>query len=51
MPFRRNPDFVQRGSSLDQLHRKPSIPVARVALAGLGGVGYDKEDTTPDSTY
>lgn len=40
VPFRRDPDFVERGTLFDQLYEKLSEPAARVALAGLGGVGY-----------
>jgi hypothetical protein len=39
MPFRRNPDFVDRGSILSQIHERCSVPAARIALVGLGGVG------------
>ena len=35
-------DFVGRGSILDELHKKlaPSDSHSRLALFGLGGVGY-----------
>jgi len=39
IPFRRDPDFVDRGVIFDQLHRKCALPAARTALVGLGGVG------------
>ena len=39
IPFRRDPDFVDRGAILEQLHRKCSLPASRTALVGLGGVG------------
>lgn len=39
IPFRRDPDFVDRGTLLDQIHEKGSAPGARIALTGLGGVG------------
>jgi hypothetical protein len=39
VPFRRDPDFVDRPPLLDQLHQKCSAPAARIALVGLGGVG------------
>lgn len=39
VPFRRDPDFVDRGTLLDQIHEKTFRPGARVALMGLGGVG------------
>ncbi|RFU81174.1 kinesin light chain 3 [Trichoderma arundinaceum] len=39
IPFRRDPDFVQRGDILDQIDRCCSEPAGRVALLGLGGVG------------
>ena len=41
VPFRRDPDFIERGDLLEQIRKKLSLPAARVALAGLGGVGYD----------
>ena len=37
--FRRDPDFVDRGAILDQLHQKCTLPASRTALVGLGGVG------------
>ena len=40
IPFCRDPDFVNRGDTLDQVHQRCSEPAARVALVGLGGVGY-----------
>ena len=40
VPFRRDPDFVERGDLLDQIRVKISQPAARVALVGLGGIGY-----------
>ena len=39
VPFRRDPDFVDRGTLLSQIHEKCSAPASRVALIGLGGVG------------
>lgn len=39
VPFRPDPDFVQREELLDQIHEKCSAPAARIALVGLGGVG------------
>ena len=39
IPFRRDPDFVDRGVILDQLHQKCALPASRTALVGLGGVG------------
>ncbi|KAJ5887900.1 P-loop containing nucleoside triphosphate hydrolase protein [Penicillium taxi] len=39
VPFRRDLDFVSRGTLLDQLHEKGSVPGSRIALVGLGGVG------------
>ena len=39
IPFRRDPDFVDRGAILDQLHKKCALPTSRTALVGLGGVG------------
>lgn len=45
VPFRRDPDFVDRKELTDQIHAKLSAPTARVALVGLGGVGYDRHCT------
>ena len=39
IPFRRDPDFVERGTLLDEIRKKCSAPASRVALVGLGGVG------------
>ncbi|KAJ4286525.1 hypothetical protein N0V90_013225 [Kalmusia sp. IMI 367209] len=39
IPFRRDPDFIDRGTLLDELQEKCSAPASRVALVGLGGVG------------
>ncbi|KAM0703872.1 hypothetical protein Q7P35_008877 [Cladosporium inversicolor] len=39
VPFRRDPDYVQRGSLFDKITSKLASPAARVALVGLGGVG------------
>ncbi|KAL2053416.1 hypothetical protein ABVK25_006410 [Lepraria finkii] len=39
IPFGRDPDFVDRGATLEQLHRKCALPASRTALVGLGGVG------------
>jgi hypothetical protein len=39
VPFRRDPDFVDRGALLDQVRGKCSVPASCVALVGLGGVG------------
>ncbi|KUL85456.1 hypothetical protein ZTR_06752 [Talaromyces verruculosus] len=39
IPFLRDPDFVDRGTILDQLHRRCAAPGSRTALVGLGGVG------------
>ncbi|KAJ5661492.1 uncharacterized protein N7477_009108 [Penicillium maclennaniae] len=58
VPFRRDPDFVDRGTLLDQIHEKGSIPGSRIALIGLGGVGksqlaieycYRVRDQSPDT--
>lgn len=38
VPFRRDPDYVQRGV-FDELWRRRMEPASRVALVGLGGVG------------
>ena len=40
IPFCRDPDFVNREDIVDQIHQRCSEPAARVALVGLGGVGY-----------
>ena len=39
IPFGRDPDFVDRGAILEQLHRRCALPASRTALVGLGGVG------------
>ncbi|TPX14200.1 uncharacterized protein E0L32_000594 [Thyridium curvatum] len=39
IPFCRDPDFVRRGDSLEQIARRCSQPPYRAALVGLGGVG------------
>ncbi|KAK4097639.1 hypothetical protein N658DRAFT_569223 [Parathielavia hyrcaniae] len=39
IPFSRDPDFVNRGDILSQIEQRCSVPAARVALVGLGGVG------------
>jgi hypothetical protein len=39
IPFTRDVDFVERGTTLDQLQQRCTVPDARVALVGLGGVG------------
>ncbi|KAJ6102772.1 P-loop containing nucleoside triphosphate hydrolase protein [Penicillium sp. IBT 16267x] len=58
VPFRRDPDFVDRGVILDQIQEKGSTPGARLALVGLGGVGksqlaieycYRVRDRSPDT--
>ncbi|CAI7606264.1 unnamed protein product [Penicillium bialowiezense] len=38
-PFRRDPDFVDRGTLLEEIYQKGCAPTARIALVGLGGVG------------
>jgi hypothetical protein len=40
IPFSRNPDFVNRGDIINQVHQLRAEPPRRVALVGLGGVGY-----------
>jgi hypothetical protein len=42
VPFAPDPDFVDRPEILAWIHDKCSKPGARVALVGLGGVGYVK---------
>jgi hypothetical protein len=39
VPFPRDQDYVRRGPLIEQIHTKLSVPGARVALVGLGGVG------------
>ncbi|RFU78060.1 kinesin light chain [Trichoderma arundinaceum] len=39
VPFRRDPDFINRGDILDQIGRCCLEPAGRVALVGPGGVG------------
>jgi len=45
VPFRRDPDYVDRGSLLDEIYEKGTTPGARIALVGLGGMGYVKKDS------
>jgi hypothetical protein len=40
VPFRRDTDFVDRAALLDLIRERCSAPASRVALVGLGGVGY-----------
>jgi hypothetical protein len=40
LPFRRDSDFVERAALTIQIQMKLAVPAARVALVGLGGVGY-----------
>jgi hypothetical protein len=39
IPFARDADFVERGTTLDQLQQRCAASDARAALLGLGGVG------------
>lgn len=39
IPFPRDPDFVDPGAIVDQLHQKCALPASRTVLVGLGGVG------------
>ncbi|KAJ5246378.1 kinesin [Penicillium chermesinum] len=39
IPFLRDPDFVDRGTILKQLHHQCAAPGSWTALVGLGGVG------------
>ncbi|PSN58707.1 hypothetical protein BS50DRAFT_450258, partial [Corynespora cassiicola Philippines] len=39
MPFGRDSDFIEPGTTLEQLDRKCAVPGSRTALVGLGGVG------------
>ncbi|KAH8724692.1 putative kinesin [Phaeosphaeriaceae sp. PMI808] len=58
IPFRRDPDFIDRGTLLDEVQKKCLAPASRVALVGLGGVGksqlaiehcYCTVDRAPDT--
>lgn len=40
MPFRRDPDFVDRPDILAWIREKCAALASRAALVGLGGVGY-----------
>ncbi|OQE34816.1 hypothetical protein PENCOP_c015G08808 [Penicillium coprophilum] len=48
VPFRRDADFVDRGTLLDLIHEKASAPGARIALVGIGGVS-SRLDTVTES--
>ncbi|KAH7119546.1 hypothetical protein B0J11DRAFT_582076 [Dendryphion nanum] len=39
IPFCHDPDFIDRGTLLDQVLKKCSAPASKIALVGLGGVG------------
>ncbi|KAI5460636.1 hypothetical protein BGZ63DRAFT_425133 [Mariannaea sp. PMI_226] len=39
IPFHRDPDFIPRGDTLNQIDQRCAYPPHRVALVGLGGVG------------
>jgi len=39
VPFRRDPNFVDRDDILTRIDEKCSQPAGRVALVGIGGVG------------
>ncbi|PVI00780.1 TPR-like protein [Periconia macrospinosa] len=39
IPFPRDVDFVERGTILDEVHRRHAVAGSWVALVGLGGVG------------
>jgi len=39
IPFARDADFVERGTTLDRVDRICAAPDSRAALVGLGGVG------------
>ncbi|KAJ5895130.1 P-loop containing nucleoside triphosphate hydrolase protein [Penicillium taxi] len=39
VPFCHDPDFISRGTILDEIFHKGVIPGSRIALVGLGGVG------------
>lgn len=40
VPFRSDPDFTNHGTLLDLIYKKKSTPASRIALIGLGGIGY-----------
>jgi hypothetical protein len=40
VPFPRDKEFVDRGTLLDQIRERCAVGGSRVALVGLGGVGY-----------
>jgi len=39
IPFPRDADFVERGTTLDQVNQLCAAPHSRAALVGIGGVG------------
>lgn len=39
IPFPRDADFVERGATLDEIHKRLAFPGSWAALVGLGGVG------------
>jgi hypothetical protein len=39
VPFRRDADFIDSGTLLNQIRERCTAPASRVALVGLGGVG------------
>ncbi|EEA25022.1 hypothetical protein PMAA_089880 [Talaromyces marneffei ATCC 18224] len=39
IPFPRDPDFIDRRTILDQLHRRSAASGSQTALVGLGGIG------------
>lgn len=43
VPFGRDPDFVPRGSILEDIEDRCSSSTTLIALVGLGGVGYVRE--------
>jgi hypothetical protein len=49
VPFRQDPDFVDRGDQLSRLDQQCSQPAGRAALVGLGGVG--KSQLAIEYTY
>lgn len=51
LPFDRDPDYVQRASLFEEISVKLSGPAARVALVGLGGVGYVQRPGTRSTTH
>jgi hypothetical protein len=39
VPFRRDPNFIDRVDPTNQMRAKLAVPAGRAALVGLGGIG------------